>query len=602
MKKIIKKTVISVIVLTVAVVLVFFAVKTIGNSRPAVLDEVIKETVPILSAEPAGILGVYEKQKVKVTAVVLKNAEVSVSVGAKRYATKRADSYDSTYDIYSAYIKIPNSKMEIESIGIIKVNAVINKEAYTLSAFQVYYSPKQTVFVPQSTTDNTEFTTLKVENYVSEQTTSSPVQSSTTVKTTMTTAVSEYIPATSQTVTSSALTGLVAVVKGTPADTRPGNTTDSTFIPYYTPLPVGTMDYITGECSSYDSEAGETREFYNLASGRRVVKGNVDVYNYGTLGDNTISTLSSYGLDRNLYVILGESWKVPFSADLSPQQYYKANGKKFNVKTFSPTTLSFTFYHTVSAGGTIDTSGSDVISSAYWTTNPSAKTATLTMTLKTPGVFYGYSAYYDESGNLVLMIHNKIQSLAGSVILLDPGHGGIDSGALGYDGAIYESQVNFANAIELKYELERRGATVYLTRYDDVKVSLEERKNMAIMLKPDLYISLHCDGNDDKSVFGTSSFYYKPMSQALSQSIYNEMTKVYSSYVYPSDYNKATEALRGSRYHPFSVTRLEDCPSVLIETGYVTNYEECAVLVKEETRKQIAVAIANGIENYIYSK
>lgn len=599
MKKRIRNIIVCIFVLAVAVCAIFFAVKVSHRGQINVLDGIKTEKTPILSAEPAGILGVYEKQKVKVTAVVLKDAEVTVSVGAKRYKAKRTESYDSSYDIFSANIKIPQSRMEIESIGVIKVNAVINENAYTLSAFQVYYSPKQTVFVPQNTVSPT---TLKAENYVSEQTAVSSQLTSTTVKTTMTTSVSEYVPVTSQAGTSNAVTGLVAVVTGAQADTRPGNTTDSTFIPYYTPLPVGTMDYITGECSSYDSEAGETREFYNLASGRRVLKKNVEVYNYGSLGDNTISTLSSYGQNGNLCILLGESWRVPFSADLSPQQYYNANGRKFNVKTFSPTTLSFTFYHTVSAGGTVDTSGSDVISSAAWSVNPSAKTATLTMTLKNPGVFYGYSAYYDESGNLVLIVHNKIQSLQGSVILLDPGHGGTDSGALGYDGAIYESQLNFANAVELKYELERRGATVYLTRYDDVKVSLEERKNMAMALKPDLYISLHCDGNENKNAFGTTAYYYKPMSQALSQSIYNEMTKVYSSYIYPGDYNKATEAQKGSRYHPFSVTRLEDCPSVLIETGYVTNYEECAILVKEETRKQIAVAIANGIENYIYSK
>ena len=598
MKKRIVRVLICTALVLASVVIAFFAIKATEGRQSAVLNEIKQnEKPPILSAEPAGILGVYEKQKVKVTAVALKNSVVSVSVGARRYKAKRTESYDGSYDIYSAYIKTPGSRMEIDSVGVVKVNAVLNETAYTLSAFQVYYSPKQTVFVPEALST----TTLKAENYVSEAETASSEYASTTVRTTMTTAVSEYIPYTSNVGTSSA-TGLVAVVVGAQADTRPGNTTDSTFIPYYTPLPVGTMDYITGECSSYDSEAGETREFYNLASGRRVTKKSVEVYSSGNLGDNAISTLSSYSQNGNLNIILSEGWRVPFSVDLSPQQYYKANGRSFNVKTFAPTTLSFTFYHTVSAGGTVDASGSDIISSAHWTTNPSAKTATLTMTLRNPGVFYGYSAYYDANGNLNIIIHNKIQSLQGSVILLDPGHGGTDSGALGYDGAIYESQVNIANAVELKYELERRGATVYLTRYDDVKVSLEERKNMAMSLKPDLYISLHCDGNENKAAFGTTAYYYKPMSQSLAQNIYNEMTKVYTSYIYPGDYNKAAEAQKGTRYNPFSVTRLEDCPSVLIETGYVTNYEECAILVKEETRKQIAVAIANGIENYIYSK
>lgn len=596
MKKIIRNILICAVIFFASASAILLAVRFSEGRQTGVLDEFKTEKAPILSAEPAGILGVYEKQKVKVTAVALKNSAVSVSVGARRYKAKRTESYDGSYDIYSVNIKIPESRMEIDSLGVIKVNAVINDTAYTLSAFQVYYAPKQTVFVP----DVLSTTTLKAENYVSEDT-SATNSEATTVRTTMTTSVSEYIPYTSSAVTGDS-TGLVAVVSGYQADTRPGNTTDGTFIPYYTPLPAGTMDYITGECSSYDSEAGENREFYNLASGRRVLKKSVEIYSSGNLGDNTISTLSSYSQNGSLNILLSESWRVPFSVELSPQQYYKANGKSYNVKTFAPTTVSFTFYHTVSAGGTLDTTGSDIISSAYWTTNPTAKTATLTMTLRAPGAFYGYSTNYDANGNLSITIHNKIQSLYGCVVLLDPGHGGTDSGALGYDGAIYESQVNFANAVELKYELERRGAMVYLTRYDDVTVSLEDRKNMAMSLKPDLYISLHCDGNENKSAFGTSAFYYKPMSQALAQNIYNEITKVYSSYIYPNDYNKIAEASRGCRYHPFSVTRLEDCPSVLIEVGYVTNYEECAILVKEETRKQIAVAIANGIEGYINSK
>lgn len=598
MKKKIKTVIICSVLFLLVIFATVFSISEAKSRQTSILDISKNQKTPILSAQPTGIVGVCENQSLKVTAVAIKNAKVSFSVGAKRYKAKKTESYDQSYDVYKATVKLPQSKMEIESIGVIKVVAVINETAYTLSAFQVYYIPKQTSYISSNEQESLSQTTLKAQNYVSEESTAKEE----TTKTTMTAAVSEYVPSTNSQIIPETTGGLMAVVTGCAADTWPGENDDTTFIPYLTPLAVGTMDYITGEMSVYDSDAGKTRDFYNLSSGVRVLKSSVQTGNYGNLGDNNISTISSYSQSGNLYVILSESWKVPYKVDLSPQQYYKAHGKKYNVSTFYPTTLTFTFYHTVSAGGSVDVSGSDIISNAVWSTDPYSKTATLTLTLKSAGVYYGYSVSYDENGNFVLMVHNKPQSLSQSVILLDPGHGGTDSGALGFDGGVYESSVNFANAVELKYELERRGATVYLTRYDDLKVTLEERKNMATALKPDFFISLHCDGNEDKSVYGTSAFYYKPMSQALSQSIHNEMIKVYSSYIYASDPIRAQNAQRGSKYHPFSVTRLEDCPSVLIETGYVTNYEECSILIKEETRKKIAVAIADGIEKFILSK
>lgn len=595
MKNKIKTAILCLLLLLFVLIFVFLGVKAAQSKEASVLDGVKNEKTPVLSAEPNGILGVYEKQKIKVTAVALKNSKVSVTVGAKRYKAKKSESYDGSYDVYSVNIKVPSSKIEIESVGVIKIISQIGTTAYTLNAFQVYYSPNKVALTKEETTLNS--TTLKAENYVSENT-----QENTSVKTTMTTAISEYVASSSAKVPQQITGTLMAVVNSAPADTWSANDNDTTFIPYYNSLAVGTMDYITGETSVYDDDAQKNRDYYILSSGFRVLKSAVTTTDLGNLGDNSISTVSSYSQSGNLYITLYENWKVPYSVDLSPQQYYSAYGKKYNVNTFSPNSISFTFYHTVSAGGTVDVTSSDIISSAVWSTDPYSKTATLTMTLKKAGVFYGYSVEYDSNGNLLITIHNKIQTLSGSVILLDPGHGGTDSGALGFNGSVYESQVNFANAVELKNELERRGATVYLTRYDDLKVTLDERKNMAVALKPDLFISLHCDGNDDKSVFGTSAFYYKPMSQLLAQNIYNEMINVYSSFIYASNSSKAQKAQRGCKYHPFSVTRLEDCPSVLIETGYVTNSDECAVLIQEETRKKIAIAIADGIENFIQQR
>lgn len=583
------------IILTCAVVFVLAAVLIFVFGKPNSSSELLEsadaqiKSAVITRTEPSGIVFAHEGQKIKFTVTALSNSKVTVKVGAKKYKTKEKVDSDG-YSVYSVNVKMPQSKIEIESLGIIGVTAINAGQAYIADCAKVIYSKSETPSQTQQPQSTMSGTTLTVQNHVlSEDTakTNTVSQSST--------APSFYTAQTGSSQQSAVTSGQMCVVTEGAADTWPGNDNTDTYIPYYTPLTRGTMDYVVSESEVYDSEEGTMRYFYTLGSGRRVLKKNVSLVQ-ASYADNSIST-ASYCANGELKLILSESWKVPYTASLEPQQYYSANGKKFNVSSFTASALKFTFYYTVSAVGNIDASGSDIVSSGAWSVDSASKTATLTLPLRKAGMYYGYSAEYDANGNLVITVHNKINSLAGSVILLDPGHGGSDSGALGYNGSIYESQMNFANAVELKNELESRGAAVYLTRYDDLKVTLEERKAMTYSLKPDLYISLHCDGSEDKSIYGTSAYYFKPMSQPLAGAIYDEMSQMYQSYMYSPD--KAQNALRGCRYHPFSVTRVEDCPSVLIEVGYITNDEECAKFTNEETRKKTAVAIANGIEKYI---
>jgi N-acetylmuramoyl-L-alanine amidase len=253
-----------------------------------------------------------------------------------------------------------------------------------------------------------------------------------------------------------------------------------------------------------------------------------------------------------------------------------------------------TFYHTSSATGNIDTSGSDVISSAYW--NVSGDTVSLTMPLKAAGEYYGYSIEYDADGYMTITIHNRPSSLRGSVILLDPGHGGNDPGALGLLGGVYESNVNYALAYYTKVALEAKGATVYMTRGGDSTVELEERKSMVRSLKPDLFISIHCNGSTDKNRIGTSVYYYKPFSYKLANNIYDQLLNVFRNNLYYAQSSLYDDIADGTVYYPFSVARLEDCPAVLIETGYITNDNECLKLIDASNQQRLANAIAAGIE------
>ncbi len=91
------------------------------------------------------------------------------------------------------------------------------------------------------------------------------------------------------------------------------------------------------------------------------------------------------------------------------------------------------------------------------------------------------------------------------IVVIDAGHGGIDSGTIGVDGSM-EKDLVLDEAIRLGRELERRGYTVHLTRNTDIYIPLRERVNIARGYDADLFISLHADSNPDTSVEGMSVY------------------------------------------------------------------------------------------------
>ena len=99
------------------------------------------------------------------------------------------------------------------------------------------------------------------------------------------------------------------------------------------------------------------------------------------------------------------------------------------------------------------------------------------------------------------------------VIVIDPGHGGKDSGAIGVNG-IQEKDVvlNIANAIlKLNNDLEKP-LDIYLTRYSDTLISLSDRTKLAKALKADLFISLHCNHSDNPDARGIEVYVSKTTS------------------------------------------------------------------------------------------
>ena len=384
------------------------------------------------------------------------------------------------------------------------------------------------------------------------------------------------------------------------ADTWSGLASDDTFTPMCTTLVQGTIDYITGQSRVFDEEENEWRDFYLLASGRKVTTDSVQFLSAdANFGDNAVQVVSSETTNGDLIIRLRCLWQSPYSFEFSGQEYYTKNNKHYHINAFTADKIQFTFYHTTKAEGAVDASGSTTVSNAYWTVDTEHKTASLTMPLRAVGHYYGYTMRRDEDGTLVLTVKRKPNGISGARVMLDPGHGGRDSGALGFGGALYESQLNFALAVATKQALERRGATVLFTRVDDVYLSLEERKQIARTANPDVFISIHCNAAENKSRFGTSTYYFRPLSQPLAAAVYQNLLSVYQNDFYANDWTRRSKVGEGANFHPFSVTRLEECPSILIETGYVTNDAECTLLLSAGNRDKLGEAIAAGVAAYL---
>lgn len=384
------------------------------------------------------------------------------------------------------------------------------------------------------------------------------------------------------------------VVKEYCAETFPSSSSDDRSSPIYSPLPNGTFDYVK---SGPYTDGASGNSFYYLESNRRVYADEVKVFTGYDMPYNNIELQKLVGTDASstsLYLAL--DWRVPFAAVVKPQEYEVGyNSRPYNNLDgeFTGSYIDITFYYTASATGSLSFPKSDVIKSCKWITNSDKKTATLRIYFRNAGEFYGYSAYYDENNFLVISVKEPLTSLKGRVIEIDPGHGGNQPGA-GSGTGVFEKDITYKLALELKDYLTSAGATVILSRDDSASVpEIEERRINTLKTNPDLLVSLHLDASDSSSVSGSSVYYYKNYSGPLAESIAIYLPKGVKS--------KAGYSLknRGAHFYPFCVTRVENCPAVLIECGFITNSSDFAVLKSKSGQDAVAYGIYSGIVDYM---
>lgn len=200
----------------------------------------------------------------------------------------------------------------------------------------------------------------------------------------------------------------------------------------------------------------------------------------------------------------------------------------------------------------------------------------------------------------LLAFRNRPTSVNSAVVALDPGHGGNDPGAIGVNG-VYESTVNLRIAALVKQRLEAQGVRVVILRTGNTTLSLDDRRKLARQSGADLFVAIHNNSSTSGKTSGTEVYYYRAFSQPLASNVHKSLVsawrEIYKGNAAMTD--KIVPKDGGVRYYPFRVTRIEECPAVLVECGYLSNTTECNAVCQPANQEKLAGAIASGILRYI---
>ena len=200
-----------------------------------------------------------------------------------------------------------------------------------------------------------------------------------------------------------------------------------------------------------------------------------------------------------------------------------------------------------------------------------------------------------EPGKVVAA--GKVAGVTGRTIVLDPGHGGSDSGAVGPSG-VQEKDVTLAISQKVRAILQASGARVVMTRTDDSDVygayatdrqELQARVNVgAYTPGMRIFLSIHAYSFSSPSAHGTETFYYPRSDQdaRLAQSLQDAMIAV----------NGLRD--RGISEANFYVVKHSTVPSALIELAFISNYQEEQLLASPDFQNTMALAICQGLGNY----
>lgn len=189
----------------------------------------------------------------------------------------------------------------------------------------------------------------------------------------------------------------------------------------------------------------------------------------------------------------------------------------------------------------------------------------------------------------------------GHIVILDPGHGGYDPGAITKQG-VYEKSINLQIAQKVKEMLEPSGIEIFLTRDEDIdyvpdgvrgkttkkQIDLNHRIEMAKEVNADVFVSLHVNATASGQESGSETFYHyqSESGKRLAELIQQEMIKI-------PGMNR-----RIAKPGDFYIVKNTSMPAVIVEVGYLSSLKEQKKLQQSWYQEQLARAIAKGIANF----
>ncbi|MCE2698057.1 MAG: N-acetylmuramoyl-L-alanine amidase [Nostocales cyanobacterium LE14-WE4] len=282
------------------------------------------------------------------------------------------------------------------------------------------------------------------------------------------------------------------------------------------------------------------------------------------------------------------------------RQLAEATEMRFPLETAVPVSVEqgnnsfiLTLYNTTAQTDTIRLDDDPLISRLDWQ-QVSPTQVKYTFNLKKLQQ-WGYKLRYDNTTLVLTLRHppqlknSKRLPLSGIKIVLDPGHGGKESGASGPTGYL-EKDVNLIISQLLRDELVKRGAKVVMTREDDRDVSLGERQTIINKQEPAIAVSIHHnslpDNGDAEKTKGFGTFWYHPQSHSLAVFLQNYVVK------------KLGKPYYGVFWNNLALTRPSAAPAVLLELGFMSSPDEFEEIVNPQAQKKMANILADGITKW----
>jgi N-acetylmuramoyl-L-alanine amidase len=202
---------------------------------------------------------------------------------------------------------------------------------------------------------------------------------------------------------------------------------------------------------------------------------------------------------------------------------------------------------------------------------------------------WGYKMRYEGTTLILSLRHppKRGRDLAGLRILIDPGHGGPeDLGSRGPTG-YPEKTVALRVSQLVRDRLQKRGATVVMTRDADLDLFPNDRVKIITDQEPHLALSLHYnalpDNGDALNTSGVSTYWYQTQAYSLAAFIHDYLTRTLDRPSY------------GIYWDNLALTRPAVCPSVLLELGFMINPQEFEWITDERQQEKLADAIADGV-------